>query len=104
MTPPMPDPAAPSALALVAAILGIVVGALGTLAWLVLLVASAPNSSPQQAQMIKWLMIAAAVIGVAAVVAGIWLTVAGHAWPAAAIGALPMAALIAGVVILSVRG
>jgi hypothetical protein len=99
----MPDTSSPGPLMIAFAVAGVALGALGTLTWLVFLLASSPNSSPQQAQAIRWMMLAAAIIGLATFVGGIWLTAAGRPGLGGAIGAVPMAALFVAMIVLTLR-
>lgn len=72
------------------AVLSNLSGIMVTLIMLVLLMASAPNSKPSELMTIKWLMSAAAVIGLACLVGGVWTLVSGRPWTSTGLGLAPI--------------
>lgn len=75
----------------VLAVASSLVGALATLLMLTLLLASAPNSTPQQLSQINWLMLAVGLIGLAGLAAAVVALIAGRQWLAAGAGLAPAA-------------
>lgn len=78
-------------MASVLAVASSLVGALATLMMLTLLLASTPNSSPQQMSHITWLMLAVGLVGLASLAAAVVALVAGRKWLAAGVGIAPAA-------------
>ena len=76
------------------AILCIVAGAVGSLMLFVLLIAGSPNSTDAQIRLIKWLMLATVVGGLACSGLGVLLIVKSHPMWASMVGVFPMAFLI----------
>jgi hypothetical protein len=77
-------------MATIVAVLSNISGATVTLLMLVLLVASAPNSKPQELMTIKWLMTAAAVVGLGCLIGGGWTLVSGKPWTSTGLGLTPV--------------
>lgn len=76
------------------AIAAILLGIAGSLALATLLLASGANASEHDIVVLKRWLLVTAVGGVGVVALGIWLIVGGRPWWAAAVGSLPMAALL----------
>jgi|JI10StandDraft_1071094.scaffolds.fasta_scaffold1365279_2 hypothetical protein len=76
------------------AIAAILLGIAGSLALVTLLLASGANASPHDLVVLKRWLLVIAVGGVGVVALGIWLIVGGRPWWAAAVGSLPMTALL----------
>lgn len=84
----------------VLAVLSMLAGVGATLMMFVLLLASAPNSKPEQLMQIKMLMLGMGLVGLIGLVGAIWAMIAGRHWLAAGIGISPAAAAIAMFIIL----
>lgn len=86
----------------VLAVASSLVGALGTVAMLTLLLASAPNSTPEQLSRLNWLMLSVGLVGLAGLAGAVVALLAGRQWLAAGAGLAPAAfSLILFVVLLS---
>ncbi len=81
-------------MAAVVAVFSILAGVGATLLMVVLLLAGAPNSKPEQWMQIKMLMLGMGLVGIIGLVGAIWAMVAGRRWLAAGIGITPAAAAI----------
>lgn len=79
------------------------VGALGTLMFLVMALAGAPNSSPQQLTMLKIFCLVTAVVGLLCLAGSIWLNVRGHPGWSSAVGIFPMAAFLVACIWVSLK-
>lgn len=90
-------------LAITTAVLALAGGIVATVMLLSLLLASAPNSSPQQLRTIRRLMWLSGVGGLLCAVAGTWLLLAGRPWWGAAVGAVPVAATLTLLVYVGLR-
>ncbi len=74
---------------LVLAILSNIAGAFASFLMIVLLFASAPNSTPAQWAQIRAWLIAVTVVAFAGCVSSIWFMVAKRPWVAAGLGGMP---------------
>jgi hypothetical protein len=86
----------------VLASLSTVIGFKASLLMLVMLLASAPNSTPAQAATIKWLMLSVAAACVLGLVGGVGSIIAGRPWLGAGLGAVPTVYVVGLVVVLLV--
>lgn len=87
-----------------AAVVAIVLGVIASACMFVLLVAGAPNSTPEAIRNIKVLMLSVAVVGFAGCSAAIWLLFIGRPWTAAGAGISPAVYVVVLLVVLLVRG
>ncbi|MGE3109760.1 MAG: hypothetical protein AB7G11_06680 [Phycisphaerales bacterium] len=78
----------------VLAILAIIAGVMASLGLFVLLLAGAPNSSPQMLARLKAGLLATAIIGTALMTGAVWALVEGRPGLAALVGGFPAAFLI----------
>lgn len=90
----------PSLVPPILAVLSTIAGAGASGTMLVLLLASSPNSSPQQFASIRNWMIAIAVVALLGIVGAIWALVVKRPWHAAGIGLAPALFTLASFVIL----
>ena len=81
----------------------IAISLLGTLIWLVMTVASMPNSKPEDAAFYRNVMIGTGVGGLVCTVAGAWLVYLRHPWWGSGIGCLPIVSFVVFVIYVSVK-
>ncbi len=82
--------------------LSTVIGFKASLLMLVLLLASAPNSTPAQASTIKWLMLSVGVTCLLGLIGGVGSIIVGRPWLGAGLGAVPTAYTIGLFIVLLV--
>jgi hypothetical protein len=81
-------------MAVIVAVLSTLAGAGASLMMVVLLLASAPNSKPEQWMQIKMLMLAVAIMGFLGLVGAVWAMCVDRPWLASAAGIMPAGVVI----------
>lgn len=94
--------AAVQILNLILVALATVVGAMGTLTILTMLMAAGANSTPQQITNLKWMMLTTAVLGLLCLVLGPVLAFRAYPLAGGAVGVLPMAVVVVGIIWIGV--